>query len=752
MRRSLLFLFVVLAIAGRIVAQPGGGGQNNTCETANPFCTGTLYSFPAGVNAGAGQSGPCYSCLVTKPNPAWYFMKVATSGNIIIQMHSEPSKDIDFCCWGPFTSQYCCTQLTCNKVVSCSYSSASTETCNIPNGQTGEYYMLVITNFSNQPCNIIFSQTGGTGTTDCTILPPPCSNNSPLCVGQTIQLTANPIASATYRWSGPAGFHSTLQNPTIPNAQLNNAGDYYLRITVNGQPSADSSKTTVHIYQPVANAGNDTSISNGVFTRLHGNATQGSGSYKYHWEPANLLIQADTAAPKTVNLFTTTIFTLTVKDDSAGCQATDMVTVSIAGGALAVNGIALPSTICNGATTQLQAFGSGGTGNYTYQWTGPNNFNSNLQNPTVQPSVTSTYSVTISDGYNTQTSTVTVVVNPLPIANAGTGKSIPYGTYTFLNGSVQFPTSYYFYSWSPVDKLANASIQSPQTVNLTSTTIYSLIVTDLATNCVSDNQANVSIEVTGGPLNANPVATPDWICKDDTTQLHASAGGGNIGFYTYSWSSTPPGFASTVADPYVYPQQNTTYTVTLNDGFNTTQGMTSVSIYPQPYIHLGPADSLICIYDTIRLNAGNSGSTYLWSNGATTQTVKVQATGIVPETQTYLVKVTNEHGCFSTATINVSFSFNACTGISDINLDSRPFRIYPNPTKGKVTIEGTGAEKSISITITNAQGVIMKSLVLKGDGFGNTVETLDLSSFPKGIYFVRLGCDSQLWTEKLVIQ
>ena len=32
-------------------------GQNNTCETAAPFCTGTLYSFPAGVNAPAGQTG-----------------------------------------------------------------------------------------------------------------------------------------------------------------------------------------------------------------------------------------------------------------------------------------------------------------------------------------------------------------------------------------------------------------------------------------------------------------------------------------------------------------------------------------------------------------------------------------------------------------------------------------------------------------------------------------------------------------------
>ena len=197
-----LFVFFLLSGSG-LYAQVFG--QNNTCETAAPFCTGTLYSFPAGVNAPPGQTGPYYSCLATRPNPAWYYMKVATPGNIIIQMHSEPAKDIDFCCWGPFTSQDCCNQLTQPKVVSCSYSSSAYETCNIPNGQTGEYYMLIITNFSNQPCNIILQQTGGTGTTDCSILPPPCFNNSPICTGQTLQFTAQAVAGATFHWWGQIG-------------------------------------------------------------------------------------------------------------------------------------------------------------------------------------------------------------------------------------------------------------------------------------------------------------------------------------------------------------------------------------------------------------------------------------------------------------------------------------------------------------------------------------------------------------------
>ncbi len=678
-------------------------------------------------------------------------MKVANPGNIIIEMHSDPARDIDFCCWGPFNSLNCCNQLTINKVISCNYGASSSKTCIIPSGLTGQYYMFVNMNISDLPCNIIFSQIGGTGTTDCTILPPPCSNNSPICVGQTLQLNATSVLSATYHWSGPAGFSSGAQNPAIPDAQLVNAGDYYLRLAINGQLSNDSIKTTSYIYQPIANAGNDTIIQNGVYTNLHGSATQGSGSYHFHWEPANLFIDPDIASPTTVNLFATTPFTLTVTDDSASCKAEDMVTVYVSGGALAVNAVAVPSTICAGETTQLQAFGSGGTGNYTFSWTGPGGFASNLQNPAVQPPVTSTFTVAINDGFNTSTNTVTVNVDQLPVADAGINKSIPYGTYIFLNGSVTGGTSNYFYSWLPVNKLINPNIQFPQTTNLTATTVYSLIVTDLITNCVSINLANVSIEVTGGPLNANPVATPDWICRGDTTQLHASAGGGNVGFYQYEWNSNPPGFSSTDAEPYVHPVENTIYTVTVFDGFNTAVGTTSVSIYAEPIVHLGPADTTICIYDSLLLDAGNTGYEYLWSNGAISRTIHVKGAGIVPEVQNYYVKVTNEHGCYYIASINVIFSYSGCTGINEPGT-SEPFRIYPNPSTGIFTFENTGLSGYIFVLITNIHGKPVNTLILRKSESGHTTETLDLSGYPKGMYLIQLGNNSQLWTEKLVIQ
>lgn len=146
------------------------------CATAIPFCTDIgLYEFPAGVNSGSGEAGPDYNCLRTTPNPAWYYMRIDSPGAIDIFMHSTPSVDIDFCCWGPFTdpTEPCPNGLTADKVVSCSYSAQSTEHCMIPaTAQTGEYYIMVITNYSNQACNISFSKVGGNGSTDCSILIP----------------------------------------------------------------------------------------------------------------------------------------------------------------------------------------------------------------------------------------------------------------------------------------------------------------------------------------------------------------------------------------------------------------------------------------------------------------------------------------------------------------------------------------------------------------------------------------------------
>ncbi len=182
--------------------------MNNMCASAEQICTDNgIYEFPAGVNAGSGESGPYYGCLSTQPNPAWFYLEIGNPGNIDIYMYSTPSKDLDFCCWGPFTDPIspCPNGLTSNKVVSCSYSTSSSEHCIIPStAQTGQIYIMVITNYSNGSCNISFSQVAGSGSMGCS--------------GQKlITANVNPAEGGTVTGAGEYEYGSTCTLTAIAN-------------------------------------------------------------------------------------------------------------------------------------------------------------------------------------------------------------------------------------------------------------------------------------------------------------------------------------------------------------------------------------------------------------------------------------------------------------------------------------------------------------------------------------------------------
>jgi hypothetical protein len=166
--RLLLFAFWFISTQ-YLMAQTS---TSNVCSSAVGICSSTSYSFPAGVDAGNAVTGPDYGCLRRTPNPAWFFLQMQNSGRITFTMSSSPAKDIDYIVWGPFSSPStpCAAGLISSKIVSCSYSTASTETATISNGVSGEYYILLITNYSNTNTNISFAQTSGSGSSNCDIL------------------------------------------------------------------------------------------------------------------------------------------------------------------------------------------------------------------------------------------------------------------------------------------------------------------------------------------------------------------------------------------------------------------------------------------------------------------------------------------------------------------------------------------------------------------------------------------------------
>ena len=93
-------------------------------------------------------------------------------GDVIININAQSNGgffDVDFCCWGPFSAlPDSSVELTQDKVVDCSYNSSVPVTCTIPSeAQTGEYYVLVVTNYANMPGELTFTSGGGTGSLEC---------------------------------------------------------------------------------------------------------------------------------------------------------------------------------------------------------------------------------------------------------------------------------------------------------------------------------------------------------------------------------------------------------------------------------------------------------------------------------------------------------------------------------------------------------------------------------------------------------
>ena len=514
--------------------------DNSTCEGADPFCTDNgLYQFPAGTNAGnLGSSTPPYycsnftrpnggstSCLSTTPNPAFYYMQIDQPGNLNIYMYSTPSHDIDFDCWGPFSNiNTACSQLSCSNMVDCSYSANSTENCYINNAQTGQYYILLITNYSNQTCNISFSNVG-TGTTNCGILPPLVGNDGPYCVGETIHLNAHGQSGATYSWTGPGGFSSNQQNPTRPNCTMNMAGTYTCTITVGSQ--TNSATTDVVIYpQPSANF-TFTTVCQGSPTQFTSTSTtnpsgQQITSYQWNFDDGQTSTQQNPshtyANPGTYSV------TLTVACGNGHCTSSKTQNVTVYAEPVANAGP--DQTIPYGTTAQLS--GSGGAGTFNFHWEPANMVaNPNAQNTqTVPLTADQTYTLTVTNpqGNCSTTDEVTIHINGTAMTvTAGPDISICQGGSGQIYVNAGGGTGNLSYSWTPTTGLSNPNIYNP-IASPTQTTTYTCTVTDGQTS------QNVSITVT-----VNDVIVEDEyisICPDDVYHWHGSPYTG-VGTYQF---------------------------------------------------------------------------------------------------------------------------------------------------------------------------------------------------------------------------
>ena len=429
------------------------------------------------------------------------------------------------------------------------------------------------------------------------------------------------------------------------------------------------------------------------------------------------------------------------------------------GGPIGVEATASESEICLGEDVQLFATGFGGAGNYTFSWiSNPPGFASDIQNPVVFPAVTTTYTVTISDGYNVTSSSVTVTVHPIPLSNAGQDITINFGTSTTLYGQASGSGGPFAFAWQPADMLISPNEQNTATKNLYGTTVFTLKVTDINTGCLSLADT-VVVNLSGGPLGVSVTTTDDTICKGESTTITAYGFGGNYGTYTITWFDG----AEIVKVDYQSPSTLIVspddegphiYNVEIDDGFNTSSNFLKITVFPSPVFNiLGSPQIISCPTDTVRLSPDQliPGAEYYWSNGSTDVSLPVVSTGIGFNSRTFDLTVTNLQGCVHKDTVTVVFDFTACTGIDEFGEDPG-INLYPNPSEGIINVEFLDASGLNTMQIINPYGVVVLNRPITNPGNDFLKTEINLAGLPSGIYFFKALFNRNLSYHKVIIR
>ncbi|TAL60960.1 MAG: collagen-like protein [Bacteroidetes bacterium] len=111
----------------------------------------------------------------------------------------------------------------------------------IPTPSVGLHIFNTTTNCDNIYAGSYWKQFCG----ECDFTPAVPSSNSPITIGRTLSLTATTVTGATYSWTGPNGFTSSIQNPTLTNMRSISSGNYSLITSLNGCSSSSTNLTVI---------------------------------------------------------------------------------------------------------------------------------------------------------------------------------------------------------------------------------------------------------------------------------------------------------------------------------------------------------------------------------------------------------------------------------------------------------------------------------------------------------------------------
>ncbi len=528
------------------------------------------------------------------------------------------------------------------------------------------------------------------------------SANQDLCTGSIPNQLIGTIPTGgngtyTYQWEsstvGAAGPFTPILGATGQNYQpgLLLVTTWFRRI-VTSPPCGPSTSNVIVIQvfvSPTALAGPDQTICNpvnggsAILGQIPNSASGGNPPYTYLWTTNPPSIWNSNIEHPVVAPTVTTTYVLQITDQTP-CTDMDTVVIYVRNYIVHANAGG-DQTICNGLNGGAATLGGiapfgtgwGGVAPYTYLWSSnppDNSLNgqTTISNPLVQPTIATTYTVTVTDANGcTATDNVIITLDPMLYANAGVDDTVCSGDSFVLGGN---PTAWggtpiglndppYVFLWSSMPAGFTSSEPNP-IIFPTGCVTYIVDVID-GHGC----RATDTVVVCSNPpifVNAGPDQS---ICNGNNGGFAILAGtpaSGGTPPFTYSWMSNPGSFTSTILNPTVNPTITTTYTLTATDAVGCT-GSDDVIITVNPEIIADAGlDQTMCHpnnNDSIVLGGSPTGSggtpplTYLWSSippGFTSTDPNPVVQPIVQTTYQVIVNDASGLGCGDTDIVVIS--------------------------------------------------------------------------------------------------
>lgn len=583
------------------------------------------------------------------------------------------------------------TQLA-SSIASTSYSWTASDGTVLPNTATITVNPTSTTTYTLEVGPSGCSPTGGTAVQTITVtntLPPPVISAPNACTGNVVTLSSL-TNGGTYNWTGPNGFTSNVQNPTIPNFGPSNAGVYTLDISYG--PGCATLPATVNVTvlpSPTVNLSFSPSAAVCAGTPITFTATGGTGANPYSWNwntaQASGTVQACVLNPLWISpifepitgpqyicsanpfpgsnagpsatLIPTQSTQLCVSTTAAnGCtgQTCQNITV-LSNTTLSVS----PSvTTCPAQPVTLTGYGAS-----TYTWEPGTITGSTVS---VNPAATTIYTVSGPGcGSTPLTNTVEVAVsNNPPVIGAIQTTTLLCPNQTDVHFTVNnvAGTTYIWTLPTGAVITSTSSNTSDVTANMgPAEGIFTVAVT--ATNTCGSTTETITVQVE--QITVGVTANPTSFCSPGSSTLTVS------GAYWYDIQPID-GLAASSGTNTTYvasPTVTTTYTITGNQGACINSTVVTINVGTGSNVLNVSASSSICPGNTVALTATGSTGTYTWSP-ATAISGSVNNASITANPTTTTIYTVSAPGCVGVATNTVEVTVGNSTPLYTVTTNS----------------------------------------------------------------------------------